>query len=225
MPRDDISTVDVSTGTVHVWDVFVRLFHWSLAAAFFIAYFTEDEAMALHVWAGYAVGGLIALRIVWGFIGTKHARFSDFLFGPFAAWRYLRSLIAFRAKRHLGHSPAGGFMVFLLLAGCLAIVATGLITYGADGHGPLKGYVRQDAAIPSIAMIAPALADEDMHEKEKQGGHDESGTGHFFKEIHETLANLVLILVLLHIGGGLLASLAHHENLARSMITGRKRSS
>jgi cytochrome b len=217
MPRDDIST-----GNVYVWDVFVRLFHWSLAAAFFIAYFTENEAMALHVWAGYAVGGLIVLRIVWGFVGTKHARFSDFLFGPFAAWRYLRSLIAFRAKRHLGHSPAGGFMVFLLLAGCLAVVATGLMTYGAGGHGPLKGYVQRDTAIPSIAMIAPAFADADV--PKKQGHRDESGAGHFYKEIHETLANFLLILVLLHVGGVLLASLAHRENLARSMITGRKRS-
>jgi len=217
MPRDELST-----GNVHVWDIFVRLFHWSLAAAFFIAYFTEDEVIALHVWAGYAVGGLIVLRIAWGFIGTKHARFSDFLFGPFAAWRYLRSLIAFRANRHLGHSPAGGFMVFLLLAGCLAIVATGLMTYGAAGHGPLKGYVQRVTAIPSIAMIAPALADEDV--RERRGRRDKSGAEHFYKEIHETLANLVLILVLLHVGGVLLASLAHHENLVRSMITGRKRS-
>jgi cytochrome b len=216
MPRDD-----VSTGKVYVWDRFVRLFHWSLAAAFFIAYFTEDDVMALHVWVGYVVGGLVVLRIVWGFAGPKHARFSDFLFGPFAAWRYLRDLVAFRAARHLGHSPAGGFMVFLLLAGCLAIVATGLLTYGAEGHGPLKGYVQRDGAILSVAMIRPAMADED--DRDEGARRDEDDGEEMFEEMHEVLANLVLVLVFLHIGGVLLASLAHRENLVRSMITGRKR--
>jgi len=220
MPRDD-----GYSGTIQVWDILVRTFHWSLVAAFSVAYFTEDEVMALHVWAGYAVGGLIALRVVWGFVGTRHARFSDFLFGPFAASRYLRNLIGFRARRYVGHSPAGGFMVFLLLAGCVAIVATGLMTYGAGGHGPLKGYVGRDVAMPSLASLAlvqPALADEVEHERKE--GHVKNAAEEFYGDLHETLANLVLILVLFHIGGVLLASLAHHENLVRSMITGRKRS-
>jgi cytochrome b len=216
MPRDD-----GTAGSVNVWDVFVRLFHWSLVAAFFVAYFTEDEVMALHVWAGYAVGGLVVLRVVWGFVGTGHARFSDFLFGPFAASRYLRDLIAFRARRRLGHSPAGGFMVFLLLAGCVAIVASGLATYGAAGHGPLKGYVGRDTAIPSLAMVRPALAAEVEHERKER--HAKTTAEKFFGGVHEILANLVLTLVLLHIAGVGLASLAHHENLVRSMVTGRKR--
>ena len=151
---------------VRVWDPFVRCFHWSLVAAFFIAYFTEDELIALHVWAGYAVGGLVLLRILWGFVGTKHARFSDFLFGPFAALRYLRDLAGFRAPRHLGHSPAGGFMIYLLLAGCLLIVATGLMTYGARGHGPLSGYVEMSVPLSPPAVVSPAHADDGEREAE-----------------------------------------------------------
>ena len=212
---------DRSTGTIHVWDRFVRIFHWSLVAAFFIAYFTEDELMALHVWAGYAVGGLILLRILWGFVGTKHARFSDFLFGPFAAVRYLRDLVRLRAPRHLGHSPAGAGMVYLLLAGCLVVVASGLLAYGAEGHGPLKGYVQHDGAFPSVAMVGAARADEDKRPEWKS--RDGNAVGKLYEELHDVLANFVLILVLLHVGGVLLASLAHRENLVRSMLTGRKR--
>ena len=85
-----------------VWDPFVRIFHWTLIATFAVAYVTEDEAMALHVWAGYLVGGLLLARIVWGFVGPQYARFSSFVFGPFRAWRYLIDLIMFRARRHVG---------------------------------------------------------------------------------------------------------------------------
>lgn len=211
-----------AAGDVRVWDPVVRCFHWSLVAAFFIAYFTEDDLIAVHVWAGYAVGGIVLLRILWGFVGTRHARFSDFLFGPFAALRYLRALAVFRAPRHLGHSPAGGFMIYLLLAGCLLIVATGLITYGAHGHGPLSGYVQTFTPANVPGIVSPARAHESEHEEgAEEGGKNRSGR--LYKEVHETLANIVLVLVILHVGGVLLASLAHRENLIRSMVTGRKR--
>jgi len=204
----------MTIGTVYVWDRVVRVFHWSLAAAFFIAYITEDEAMALHVWSGYAVGALVFFRIVWGFVGTKYARFSDFFFGPFAALEYLRDLAMFRARRHLGHSPAGGFMVFLLLAACLATVITGLTAYGAEGRGPLKGYVERSNPV----VIVAALADErDRAERKTRRGSK------VYKELHELTANLALTLVILHVAGVLLASLVHHENLLRAMVTGRKR--
>src|SRR5512132_2800088 len=65
------------TPQVYVWDRFVRLFHWSLAAGFTIAHFTEGDLLNLHVWAGYLVGLLIVARVLWGFVGPSHARFSD----------------------------------------------------------------------------------------------------------------------------------------------------
>lgn len=203
---------------VRVWDPFVRIFHWSLAAAFFVAYFTEDETMALHVWAGYAVGGLVAARIVWGFVGTRHARFSDFLFGPVAGFRYLTDLLRFRARRYLGHSPAGAAMAYVLLIGCLALVGTGLAAWGAEGNGPLKGYMAE-AERPTVAFTTEARADEDEDEEDR----NERNGGEAWEEAHEFLSGLVFAAVLLHIGGVLLASIAHGENLTRAMITGRKR--
>lgn len=209
--------------SARVWDPFVRLFHWSLAVAFFVAYFTEDDVMALHVWAGYAVGGLVLLRIIWGFVGTGHARFSDFLFGPFAALRYLRDLALFRAPWHIGHSPAGAYMVFLLLGACLLIVATGLLAYGAEGHGPLKGYV--EAVEPSQAIAVVSQARADANDRMRSGDRHKNRSGELYEDLHEVLAKVGLTLVLLHIAGVLLASLAHRENLTRAMVTGRKRAS
>ena len=129
-------------GLVTVWDPLVRLFHWSLGGAFFVAYFSEDDLLNLHVWAGYVVGGLVALRIVWGFVGPRHARFADFICSPYKAWRYSFDLLRRRATRYLGHSPAAGAMVIALLVGLGATVWSGLEVYAVEENaGPLAGIV------------------------------------------------------------------------------------
>ena len=215
--------INPSPSEIKVWDPFVRFFHWSLVAAFLVAYFVEpeDNTLAVHVWAGYAVGGLVALRVIWGFVGSKHARFSDFLFGPFAAITYLFGLFGGRSKRYLGHSPAGAWMVFALLVGLSVTALSGLMLYGEEEKkGPFAGFFA-DAGTTAI-VIGAAHADEGPEEDEAEtpeGGSESSQ----FKDLHEVAVNLTLILALLHIGGVVLASIAHRENLARAMVTGRKR--
>jgi cytochrome b len=115
------------TAMVRVWDPFVRIFHWSLVALFIVAFVTGDEIERLHVVAGYAIAALVVLRIVWGFIGPRHARFSDFVRSPAIALDYLRQSIQGRAPRHLGHNPAGALMTLALLAMLIAISATGIM--------------------------------------------------------------------------------------------------
>jgi cytochrome b len=198
---------------IRVWDAFVRLFHWSVAVGFFVAYFTEDGPLTLHVWAGYVVGVLVVLRIVWGFIGPEHARFSSFIFPPGTVLRYLWDLLLGRGKRYLGHSPGGGAMVLVLLIGLLGTVGAGLVLYAIeDNAGPLAPFV--SSASPS-GQAQPAM--------EREGDEGVEGSGEIWEELHEVIANVVLVLVILHVAGVLLASFVHHENLTRAMVTGRKR--
>lgn len=111
--------------TVKVWDPFVRLFHWSLVTLFLAAYLTGEDAGRVHITAGYTIAGLIALRIAWGFVGPRHARFSNFVRSPRAVLAYLRDVALRRAPRYLGHNPAGGAMIAGLLVMLLGTGATG----------------------------------------------------------------------------------------------------
>jgi cytochrome b len=215
---------------VRVWDAFVRIFHWSVAIAFFVAYFSEDDLLTVHVWAGYTIGALVMLRIAWGFVGPRHARFSDFVTGPWRALRYLLNLVAGRAKRHLGHSPAGGVMVLLLLVGLLGTVWSGMELHAIENNaGPLAAVVATSpgttsASSNSLAILSVARADEDNHEqRDERVGHCRFAGEEFWEEIHESLANGIMALVVLHVLGVMLASVAHRENLVGSMFTGTKR--
>jgi cytochrome b len=203
------------TSKIKVWDPLVRFGHWALVAAFAVAYVTgeeEGEASELHEWAGYIVGGIVVLRIVWGLVGPRYARFSDFVTGPVASARYLIDLISGHAKRYVGHSPAGGAMVVALLLCLAGTVVTGLMAE----QGEAKTLPGQGRA----GIVAQAFADEHKEGRAgRRGEEHESAIG----EAHAALANITLGLIALHVLGVLLASFAHRENLARAMITGEKR--
>ncbi len=112
---------------VRVWDPFVRIFHWSLAGLFIFAFAAGDEWDKPHEIAGYVIAGLVALRIIWGFVGSRHARFSDFVRGPGEVIRFIRDTLRLRAPRYLGHNPAGGIMVVALLMAIAVVCATGYL--------------------------------------------------------------------------------------------------
>jgi cytochrome b len=192
-----------------VWDPLVRVFHWALVLAFCIAYVSEGELFerlqdrfdgdllqVVHAWAGYTIAGLLAFRLLWGFVGPRYARFSDFVRGPREVLAYLREVLTLRASRYLGHNPAGGAMIVAMLLSLTATIVSGLALYAADkGLGPLAGLL----ADSSGAMIE------------------------VIEEAHELATNATLLLVAGHLLGVAWESLLHRENLVRAMISGRKR--
>ena len=208
---------------VKVWDPFVRTSHWALAVAFLAAYIIEDKILTLHVWLGYLVGAVVLLRVVWGFVGPRVARFSDFFYPPRVVIGYLADLVFFRAKRYLGHSPAGGAMAVALWFGVAASVLSGVIAYAYQGKGPLAPYLGPAAQVAvAAAPVSPAHANDDGG-KRGEGKARKSRAAKAWEEIHEVLSTLTLWLVVVHVGGVLWASLVHRENLTRAMVDGRKR--
>lgn len=194
---------------VRVWDPLVRLFHWGLVAAFAVAWVSADELDAVHVNAGYLVAALVAFRVVWGVIGTRYARFSQFVRGPGAVLSYAGEMLRGKERRYLGHNPAAAAMVVALLVALSGTAYTGWLMEEPSRSAKLP-------AAPQI--VSSAVADEHAENEGEREGGDEA-----IEELHETFANLMLLLVALHVGGVVLASLRHHENLARAMVTGDKR--
>ncbi len=115
------------SGWITVWDPFVRIFHWSTVGLVTLAFLTDEDRL-VHDTAGYVVLGLVLARISWGFVGSKHARFRDFVPSPRRFLQYVGDIGAGRARRHIGHNPAGGAMIAVLLALLLVTAVSGWLS-------------------------------------------------------------------------------------------------
>lgn len=164
-----------------VWDMPTRVFHWLLALSFAGAFLTAETERYrdIHLMLGYTFLGAIIFRIIWGFVGTRYARFRSFLFQPGKVMRYVRSLFGKAPEHHIGHNPAGAVAIFLILGLGILIGLSGILLYFEVG-------------------------------------------GDVFEELHEVVANTMLLVVAIHIAGVVVSSMLHHENLVRAMITGYK---
>ncbi len=182
--------------TVKVWDPLVRVFHWGVVGAFLIAFLTSEDNFAdLHVVAGYTILGLVAIRLLWGVFGTRHARFANFVASPAEVRDYLKRMVAMKAPSHVGHNPAAGYMIIALLVGLVLTGLTGMAVYGAEENaGPLAGMMASLGAFG----------------------------GDLFEEVHEVIAFTTLGLAGFHVAGVLFSSWLHDENLIRAMVTGEK---
>lgn len=206
---------------IRVWDPMVRIFHWSLALSFFVSYLTAEEENDLHIYAGYTVLGLIIFRLLWGVIGSKHARFRDFLYSPKELVVYLKSLLTNNPKHYMGHNPAGGWMIIALLISLFVVTISGLKVYAIEeGLGPLAN-VNTELSI--INNSYASRDDEDEDDEEEYNDHERNEQEEdFWEEIHEASTNFTLFLIFFHIAGVIVTSKLHHENLIKSMITGKK---
>ena len=218
---------------VRVWDPLVRIFHWGLVLGFTIGYLTGEEDNIIHIYSGYVVLGLITFRVLWGFIGTPYARFRNFVYSPMTVAQYMQDLFAGKPKHYLGHNPAGGWMIIVMLLTLFVVSISGLKVYAIEeGLGPLAS----ESSAWSVVGTARAYEDDnddDEHEESEEYEHGESDeyeNGHheseeqeeFWEEIHQTASNFMLLLIILHIAGVILSSRLHGENLVKAMISGVK---
>lgn len=232
----------MSSNEKTIWDLGVRIFHWSLVACFVASYLTGEENTELHSYIGYTIIGLLGFRIIWGFAGTRHARFSDFIYSPQHIISYCRSLAQGNPAHYDGHNPAGGLMIIIMLLCLIATTYSGLKAYGTEGHGPLA----DGATGITGSLIASAYADreggddDDGHEYQHRNENSQAASGkgsrydddddeesdddaeEFWEEIHEFFVNLMILLIVIHIVAVVFSSRLHGENLVRAMITGKK---
>ncbi len=200
---------------VEVWDILIRIFHWSLVASFIIAYLTSTEKNEIHNYAGYTVLGLIIFRVVWGFWGSRHARFSNFVTSFSTVVRFVKSLFSKKPKRYMGHNPLGGWMVIAMLITLFMLCYSGIKLNALQGGGePLA------LQMPSIDLISSAYAKEDI-EQFLIREPDEVGED-YWKEMHAQYFYLMLILIALHLAEVLVSSLLYKENFVKEMWTGKK---
>ena len=181
---------------VKIWDAPVRLFHWALVLLFAFMIFSgkvKGDWMEWHMRAGYAIMALVLFRILWGFAGSTHARFSSFLAGPAACLAFARKLLTRAPAPSAGHNPLGGWMVVALLLALLFQAGTGLF---ANDDILIEG--------PLASLVSKARSDE------------LTGWHYWNFNLLLLLAGLHLIAVLYHAG-------FMKENLIGAMFTGVKR--
>ncbi len=180
---------------IKVWDAPVRLFHWALVLLFAFMFFTgtvKGELMEWHMRAGYAILALVLFRILWGFAGSSHARFSSFLAGPSSCIAFARKLFARAPAHSAGHNPLGGWMVLALLLALLFQVGTGLF---ANDDILIEG--------PLASLVSKALSDR--------------LTGWHYWNV-----KLLLLLATVHVIAVLYHAVFMKENLIGAMFTGVK---
>lgn len=111
--------------TVRVWDLVVRIGHWTLVTTVIGAWITHEGPAWLHEVLGYVMLAIVAVRLVWGFVGSEYARFKSFLRSPHETIAYARRVMAGTEVRELGHNPLGGWMILALLATAMVAGLTG----------------------------------------------------------------------------------------------------
>jgi cytochrome b len=178
-----------------VWDLPVRITHWLLVVGIAGSYLTNKlgvQYFKYHLWFGYLVVVLAAFRIVWGLVGTRHARFTSFLRGPRATWDYLRAALRRQGGQTPGHNPLGAWMVVFLLLALLAQGITGLFANDEIFNtGPLYGYISDSLSLALTSW-------------------------------HRRLFDWILIAVLLHVLAVFAHRVLAGHDLIGPMFTGRK---
>lgn len=195
-----------------LWDPLVRISHWLIAVAVIANGLLNKPGGTIHIWIGWGVLALLALRFVWGFLGPAEARFSAFPPDPRAAVSHLIDLVRGNPRHYRSHNPAGAIMVYALWACLVVVTGTGLYMTGAKS--PIT--IAEEKAAVAAGDWSVLVKDDD-----DEKGEDSKLLGEAAKEVHEIAANLMLVLALIHVAGVAVESRATRRNLVRPMLVGR----
>lgn len=197
MADDNRTGAEIAPVERPVWDPLLRIFHWALVVLFATSYILGEygpNIMTLHFWSGYGICALLAFRLIWGLVGPRHARFSDFIAGPGRTIGYLKHVFQRRPSHWPGHNPLGGWSVVAFLVLLTGQVLTGLLADPEDyvNVGPLAHLV-------------------------------DGAWNRWASAWHETIGKLLLGLIALHVGVMLFYRFWKREDLIGPMIHGRKK--
>lgn len=196
------------------WDPVVKLTHWAVVGAVLANALLTEEGSATHVWIGYALAAVLALRLLWGFVGPAEARFSAFPPNPARALAHVREIRAGGHTRHTSHNPLGALMVYAIWSCLGVVIASGIAMAG------LPGAVRAERHEPAVTTAQ--VGGEREEEGEKDGrkdreGEEEGGLG----EVHEAAVNLLYLLIVLHIAGVVFETRRSGRDVVLAMLPGR----
>lgn len=218
------------------WDPIVKLTHWGVVTAVIGNALVTEEGSGWHIWVGYGLAGLLALRLLWGLVGPAEARFSAFPPSPARAMAHLGEIRRGEVVRHRSHNPIGALMTYAIWATLLVTIASGIAMSGPPPVDPAaeKGEREEGEAVVATLtdklfqfVIPPARADEDERggtEQVAEGGEGaESDSSEWLEEMHEIAVNLLYVLIALHLAGVIFEMRRSGREVVGAMIPGGNR--
>ncbi|WP_330646858.1 cytochrome b/b6 domain-containing protein (plasmid) [Thioclava litoralis] len=198
-----------------LWDPLMRLTHWTVAVAVIVNGLISEPGKTLHVWIGWIVLAVLAVRLVWGLMGPPEARFTSFPPDPKAATGHLWQVLRGQTPRaHPSHNPAGAIMVYTLWGLLTLVIVTGLIMTG--GQTPMQ-VAAQNATVAAGDWSALAKASSGAETAWM------AGLKHWSGQVHGLAANLILILSLVHVAGVIVEGRVMRRNLIKPMLFGSRK--
>ena len=196
------------------WDPVVKITHWSIVAAILANALVTEEGSGVHIWVGYMLAAVLALRLLWGLIGPAEARFSAFPPSPRRALGHLRDIRTGKREIHRSHNPLGALMVYAIWSMLGVIIASGIAMAGPPSTAFLDQAVRS-GEVPQKLVVE--RRDHDAEEGVEGAGGEES----VWEEVHETAVNLLYILIALHIAGVVFETRRSGRQILLAMLPGR----
>lgn len=196
------------------WDPVVKITHWSIVIAILANALVTEEGSGAHIWVGYALAAILALRLLWGLIGPTEARFSAFPPSPRRALSHLRDIRVGKKEVHRSHNPLGALMVYAIWSMLGVIIASGISMAGPPSTAFLDRAERSGEVTPKVVV---ERRDHDAEEAVEGAGSEESG----WQKVHETSVNLLYILIALHIAGVVFETRRSGREILLAMLPGR----